>query len=363
MKKKKKCTARYCKMSTRKLNQFLEVNNSDEDDYGYDSEAMVESKGGRSIELSSRSSKRRKVDNDEEDTLDQAGLTEESELDQGTGTGKARSVLEDTAQGDRAIQTKHGEAKSVSRPKTNLSENSRSKSKPLTVQQLESTARIARKTGVIYLSRIPPFMKPQTVRHLLSPFGDITKIFLTPESSATHTQRTKSGGNKKRSFVDGWVAFSSKKDAKLCAETLNTQIVGGKKGGWYHDDVWNIKYLRGFKWHHLTEQIANENAERAARLRADISRVNRENKHFVQNVERAKMLEGMEEKKKKKKEREKGVEAHDKDRGVKDTAQPEQGKKTYARHFRQNEVKLTTVKDGIGVEQAAEVKRVLGKIF
>jgi ESF2/ABP1 family protein len=71
--------------------------------------------------------------------------------------------------------------------------------------------------------------------------------------------------------------------------------VGGKKGGWYHDDVWNIKYLKGFKWHHLTEQIANENAERAARLRADISRVSRENKHFVQNVERAKMLRGWKE--------------------------------------------------------------------
>ena len=24
--------------------------------------------------------------------------------------------------------------------------------------------------------------------------------------------------------------------------------VGGKKGGWYRDDVWNAKYLKGFTW-------------------------------------------------------------------------------------------------------------------
>ena len=35
-----------------------------------------------------------------------------------------------------------------------------------------------------------------------------------------------------------------------------------KKGGYYHDDLWNMKYLNGFKWSHLTEQIAAENAER-----------------------------------------------------------------------------------------------------
>lgn len=350
-------------MSTRKLNEFLEGNTSDEDDYGYDSEAVVETKGSKAVELASNGSKRRKVDSDGEGTSNRAELSNESEDDQDEGTAIAPLVPEAIPQDDRSTQTETGKADPVRQPATKSSKTPRSESKPLTIKQLESTARAARKTGVIYLSRIPPFMKPQTVRHLLSPFGTINKIFLTPESSTTHTQRTKSGGNKKRSFVDGWVEFSSKKDAKLCAETLNTQIVGGKKGGWYHDDVWNIKYLKGFKWHHLTEQIANENAERAARLRADISRVNRENKHFVQNVERAKMLEGMEEKKKKRKERERAVDVDEEDGGVKDTAQPSQGKKAYARHFRQNEVKLTTVKDGSGLEQAAEVKRVLSQIF
>ncbi|MCJ1366128.1 RNA-binding ATPase activator esf2 [Acarospora aff. strigata] len=353
-------------MSTRKWNKYLEDNPSDgENDQGYDSEAVEERKGSRLVALStSRKSKRRRVNIETEDLVGDVEQTHESDLSEDEGPAEEPPAAEETAGGDVIPAKDAGNMKPSSASRTVPSETSRSNPKPLSTKQLESTARAARKTGVIYLSRIPPFMKPQTVRHLLSPFGTVTKIFLTPESPAAHSQRTKSGGNKKRSFVDGWVEFSSKKDAKLCAETLNTQIVGGKKGGWYHDDVWNIKYLKGFKWHHLTEQIANENAERAARLRADISRVNRENKHFVENVERAKMLEGMEEKRKKKREREDTIGDGDEPKGgVEMGSQQGKGKGTYARHFRQNEVKLTTVKEGVGVEQSAEVKRVLSKIF
>jgi ESF2/ABP1 family protein len=137
--------------------------------------------------------------------------------------------------------------------------------------------------------------------------------------------------------------------------------IGGKKGNYYHDDVWNMKYLKGFKWHHLTEQIANENAERAARLRADISRTNRENKLFVRNVERAKMLENIDAKRKSKGDRESG-----KADGVGDgaraaqTDQPQQ-RSGFKSQFRQNEVRMKGG-DG-GVEQSEEVKRVLSKIF
>ena len=138
-------------------------------------------------------------------------------------------------------------------------------------------------------------------------------------------------------------------------------IVGGKKGNYYHDDVWNMKYLKGFKWHHLTEQIANENAERAARLRADISRTNRENKLFMRNVEKAKMLENMDAKRKSKRdpEGEKMGGAGDGPGAIQaDEPQPQSGLK---RHFRQNEVRKKGG-DG-GVEQSEEVKRVLSKIF
>ena len=122
-------------------------------------------------------------------------------------------------------------------------------------RSLAAAAAATAKTGVVFLSRIPPFMKPQKVRDLLGRFGKIGRVFLAPEDPKTRSKRVKYGGNKKRNFTEGWVEFASKKEARLCAETLNTQIVGGKKGSYYHDDVWNIKYLPKFKWHHLQAQI------------------------------------------------------------------------------------------------------------
>jgi len=98
----------------------------------------------------------------------------------------------------------------------------------------------------------------------------------------------------------------NKADAKKACELLNAGTIGGKKGTYYHDGVWNLLYLKGFKWHNLTEQIAAESAERASRMRAEISKTTKENKEFVQNVERAKMLEGMESKKAAKRANENG---------------------------------------------------------
>lgn len=45
----------------------------------------------------------------------------------------------------------------------------------------------------------------------------------------------------------GWVEFSDKKIAKQVAESLNNTAIGGKKGDFYHDDIWNLKYLKNFK--------------------------------------------------------------------------------------------------------------------
>ena len=42
----------------------------------------------------------------------------------------------------------------------------------------------AKKRGVVYLSRIPPFMNAAKVRQLLSPFGEIGRIYLTPEGTS-----------------------------------------------------------------------------------------------------------------------------------------------------------------------------------
>ena len=35
--------------------------------------------------------------------------------------------------------------------------------------------------GIIYISKVPPFMKPEKVRFLMSQFGEVDRIYLTPE--------------------------------------------------------------------------------------------------------------------------------------------------------------------------------------
>lgn len=57
------------------------------------------------------------------------------------------------------------------------------------------------------------------------------------------------------------------------AQALNNNIIGGKKRNFYHDDMWNLKYLKGFRWDHLTEKFAYERRVREAKLRAGMIEV------------------------------------------------------------------------------------------
>lgn len=50
--------------------------------------------------------------------------------------------------------------------------------KPLTADELEDLQRKQKKRGIIYISRIPPGMTPPKVRHLLSGFGEVERIYL-----------------------------------------------------------------------------------------------------------------------------------------------------------------------------------------
>ena len=51
--------------------------------------------------------------------------------------------------------------------------------------------------------------------------------------------------------------FANKKVAKVIAMAMNNTPVGGKKKNYYHDDLWNMKYLSKFRWTHLTEKIGS----------------------------------------------------------------------------------------------------------
>ncbi|KAF2256031.1 hypothetical protein BU26DRAFT_512935 [Trematosphaeria pertusa] len=211
------------------------------------------------------------------------------------------------------------------------------------------------KSGVVYLSRVPPFMKPSVMRSLLTSYGEIGRIFLTPESSTQRQQRLKSGGTKRKLYLDGWVEFLSKKDAKFVAESLNAQTMGGKKRSRWHDEVWNIKYLSGVKWTHLVEQIQNENAERAARLRFEIAQSKKENKRFLENVEKGKMISGIEAKRKRK-----GMGDDEDDDEDADVVEKTAKKDKRRVKFEQNEVRTKALKKP---EPGQDVHKVLSSIF
>jgi ESF2/ABP1 family protein len=318
-------------MSIRKRNEYLEGDDSeDELDRSYESEAE-EGRGAIA-------NKRRKIESGSEASSDEEEAVENRSEATQTAPKDARFDLSKFNSADEEEGDHNGDGHDEGdRPTTTTT--ARPKSRDLRAYEKAQTK--LRKSGVIYISRVPPFMKPQTLRHLLEPHAPrkgLGRVFLTPEDHAQHTSRVKRGGNKKKSFTDGWVEFHSKKEAQVAAETLNGNIMGGKKGGFYHDDLWNVKYLRGFKWEHLTEQIANENAERAARVREEVRRTRRENKRFVEDVERGKMLVGME---RKMEGKGKGVEGMRK--GV----------------FKQKKVK--TADSEARVEKTAQ--RALGKIF
>lgn len=287
-------------MSIRKRNEFLDGDESEEElEYGYESEQEA----GRGA-IAGHSNKRRKVETESEASFDE--VDDEPEVAKAAAKGSddrfkfdKLDVAEDFE--EDVNEEAEDDAERSDHDRIQPKKSSKSKAE----KEYEAAEKAVKKSGVVYISRVPPFMKPQTLKHFLEPHArkGLGRIFLTPEDHAAHTKRVKNGGNKKKSFTDGWIEFKSKKEANIAAEMLNGNIIGGKKGNFYHDDLWNMKYLKGFKWNHLTEQIANENAERAARTQQEIRKTRKENKAFVEDIERAKMLEGMKNKKKAKIER------------------------------------------------------------
>ncbi|KAG5639153.1 hypothetical protein H0H81_006412 [Sphagnurus paluster] len=172
--------------------------------------------------------------------------------------------------------------------------------KPLTREALEEFKRIQDRAGVIYISRIPPGMRPAKVRHLMSMHGEIGRVYLQQEDAKRAYLRRKYTATKKAQFTEGWVEFKDKKVARTVAEMLNAQPIGGKKGTRWRDDVWTMKYLPKFKWNMLTEQVAHEAAIHAAKLRVELSHSRTEQQEYLKNVELARVLEKRAEKKREK---------------------------------------------------------------
>jgi ESF2/ABP1 family protein len=321
-------------MSTRKRNEWLDAEESEDDERGYESE---EESRARTLP----SAKRQKTGHSSEDEDAEINSEEDEEAD----------YDDDKRLSSKNAELAHLEALAASLPQDLKLQTDKLGGKSINLKEPKKD-----KSGVLYISRVPPFMKPTVLRSLLTPYGPVGRIFLTPEDTTSRQQRLRGGGTRRKLFLDGWVEFLHKKDAKFVAENLNAQTMGGKKRGRWHDEVWNIKYLTGVKWAHLVEQIQNENAERAARLRFEIAQSKKENKRFLENVERGKV--------------ESGIEATRKRRGDDTEAVPEkettgttEGKPKKGKRRLEFVQHATTSKSDKKPEPGQDVHRVLSKIF
>lgn len=153
-------------------------------------------------------------------------------------------------------------------------------------------------SGVVYLSRLPPFMKPTAVKEIFSRFGDVGRVFLAQEDGARARARKKLKKDTRVRFVEGWVEFLKKKEGRMAADMLNNNQLGGKKGYKFHDFTWNVKYLPKFKWTDLTDKIAHDKAVRDQKIRIEMNEANREQKFFVAKSGEKRALSAMQSKRK-----------------------------------------------------------------
>ncbi|KAJ5159624.1 Pre-rRNA-processing protein esf2 [Penicillium canariense] len=351
-------------MTTRKHNEFLDIARSDEDEAsvrGYDSEEHVMGTKGRPM-------KKRRTDTQDffglESDKDESADEDEVEESRSEVKGKTRkqskvkkpeAASEEDEDEDEDEAENEGAYLEVTKSSPNSSSKEKTKSgKLLSTKPLKAPKKD--KTGVVYLSSLPPYLKPFALKNLLETrgFGPITKLFLSP--LVPNNSSTPRRSNKRKLYSEGWIEFESKKTARITAETLNSRIIGGKKGSFYHDDIWNMKYLRGFRWADLMETMQRERSERESKQRIADMRARKEEKAFLAGVEAGRVADGMarknEEKRKRKAEADGQGEAAD--------AAPRKSAPV-RRRFVQNDVVSATGKDEKAIGNDA--KRVLGKIF
>lgn len=142
---------------------------------------------------------------------------------------------------------------------------------------------VNRGKGVVYISRLPPGATAHQLRSLLSPYGEIGRIWIEmPESITRDRTLTKTKLKKLSRGVakEGWVEFMRAKKAWKAARLLHCEPMGT---GRYRHDLWNIKYLKDFSWNDLVNQHLHRNKMREARLRQGIARAKQEANQFMEN--------------------------------------------------------------------------------
>ena len=150
----------------------------------------------------------------------------------------------------------------------------------LTVQELREKIK---RSGVLYMSRVPIGMKIIDIRRLLEDYGIQRCYFIPLKKKLKNVD-----GKRVQSYKEGWIEFEDKLYAKLAEYELNGKPIGGNKKCIYRDELWNLKYLHKFKWNDLVESMTLEKKIQEKKLKMEIKQGDRENNFIVKNYEKSK---------------------------------------------------------------------------
>ena len=150
----------------------------------------------------------------------------------------------------------------------------------LTVEELRQKIR---RSGVLYMSRVPVGMKIIDIRKLLEDYG-IQRCYFVPLKN-----KLKNVDDKRvQAYKEGWIEFEDKIYAKLAEYELNGKPIGGNKKCIYRDELWNLKYLHKFKWNDLVESMTMEKKIQDKKLKIEIEQSTRVNNFIQKNYEKSK---------------------------------------------------------------------------
>jgi ESF2/ABP1 family protein len=250
------------------------------------------------------------IDKDDDDVEEDKSIVEdEEEEDEGDGGSKGEDDDEEEGTEERDSEPGDDHDDTESRAQSKDSSNKNEKKPPtkvhkLSLAQTEDFNEKLRKRGVVYVARIPPRMTPTKIKALLGEHGEVTRVYLVEEDAAVRRKRRKlHGGNGSKRYTEGWVEFASKQVATHVAASLNASAITHYKRSPHYGDLWSLKYLRGFKWSHLTEKVAYERRVREQRLRLETMQARRDTVAYKQLVETGKKLDKIEERKRRREEK------------------------------------------------------------
>jgi len=77
----------------------------------------------------------------------------------------------------------------------------------------EDTTKKVKKRGVVFISRLPPGMKPQVLKQIINQYTEVMRLWCNHIDNESKKKQRKSGG----ALPEAWIEVSSRKKAKVCA--------------------------------------------------------------------------------------------------------------------------------------------------